>query len=251
MSNPTTRPTNPRSFSRRAALKSLSSGFGYLAFAGLAQQAAARDAAATGNGLAPRATHFPAKAKRVIFLSMNGGPSHVDLFDHKPALADHEGRKTADSALAGNAGLMASPFEFARHGESGLWFSELCPNLAKHADELCFIHSMHTDLPNHSQAFIQMHTGSFQFTRPSLGAWSIYGLGTENGNLPGFITLNPPAENGGARNYGSAGTKPAFWKEKKPTCLLFLPLELPLLGLPLLGLPLLGPPLQEQLLRQL
>jgi len=189
-------------FSRRTALKSLSSGFGYLAFSGLAQQAAARDAADTG--LAPKATHFPASAKRVIFLSMNGGPSHVDLFDHKPMLADLEGRQTADSAIAGNKGLMPSPFKFARHGESGQWFSELCPHVAKHADDICFINSMHTDLPNHSQAFIQMHTGSFQFTRPSLGAWSLYGLGTENSNLPGFITLNPPSENGGARNYGSA-----------------------------------------------
>lgn len=192
------------SFSRRDALKSLSSGFGYLAFAGLAQQAAARDAVSSGSNLAPKSTHFPATAKRVIFLSMNGGPSHVDLFDHKPALADYEGRKTAESVLAGNKGLMESPFDFAQHGDSGLWFSALCPHLAKHADDLCFIHSMHTDLPNHSQAFIQMHTGSFQFTRPSLGAWSLYGLGTENNNLPRFITLNPPSENGGARNYGSA-----------------------------------------------
>lgn len=188
---------------RRAALKSLSSGFGYLAFASLAQQAAARETA-SGSNLAAKQTHFPASAKRVIFLSMNGGPSHVDLFDHKPKLASLEGRKTAESAIAGNKGLMPSPFDFAQHGESGLWFSELCPHIARHADDLCFINSMHTDLPNHSQAFIQMHTGSFQFTRPSLGAWSLYGLGTENTNLPGFITLNPPSENGGARNYGSA-----------------------------------------------
>ena len=191
------------SFSRRIALKSLSSGFGYLAFASLAQQAAAREPV-KASGLAPKPTHFPASAKRVIFLAMNGGPSHVDLFDHKPKLGDHEGRTTAESVIAGNKGLMPSPFEFSQHGESGLWFSELCPNLAKHADDICFINSMHTDLPNHSQAFIQMHTGSFQFTRPSLGAWTLYGLGTENSNLPGFITLNPPSENGGARNFGSA-----------------------------------------------
>ena len=188
--------------SRRHALKSLSSGFGYLAFASLAQRAVARDG--DGSNLAPKTTHFPATAKRVIFLSMNGGPSHVDLFDHKPMLAEHEGRKTAESAIAGNKGLMRSPFEFKQYGESGQWFSELCPHVAKHADDICFINSMHTDLPNHSQAFIQMHTGSFQFARPSLGAWSLYGLGTENSNLPGFITLNPPSENGGARNYGSA-----------------------------------------------
>jgi hypothetical protein len=192
---------------------SLSSGFGFLAFAGLAQRAASRDATSE-NPLAAKPTHFPAKAKRVIFLSMNGGPSHVDLFDHKPILADLEGRKTAESVIAGNAGLMPSPFKFDRHGESGLWFSEVCPHLAKHADDLCFIHSMHTDLPNHSQAYIQMHTGSFQFTRPSLGAWSLYGLGTENENLPGFITLNPPSENGGAKNYGSAFL-PAIYQATK------------------------------------
>lgn len=193
----------PVTTSRRSTLKSISSGFGYLAFAGLAQQAAARDGS-TNNKLAPKPTHFPARAKRVIFLSMNGGPSHVDLFDYKPALSDHDRRTSAESVLAGNASLMASPFKFSKHGESGMWFSEVCPHLAKHADELCLIKSMHTDLPNHSQAFIQMHTGSFQFTRPSLGAWSLYGLGTENNNLPGFITLNPPSDNGGARNYGSA-----------------------------------------------
>lgn len=191
-------------FSRRNALKSLASGFGYLAFAGLANRASARDGRTSGNGLALRETHFPARAKRVIFLCMNGGPSHVDLFDYKPALNDHAGQKSAESALRGNSGLMATPFKFAQHGESGLWFSELWPHLSKCADDLCVINSMHTDLPNHAPAFLQMHTGSFQFTRPSLGAWSLYGLGTENENLPGFVTLNPPSDNGGAQNYGSA-----------------------------------------------
>ena len=193
----------PAVMNRRTALRSMGSGFGYLAFASLAHQAAAAQANAKAP-LAPKPTHFPAKAKRVIFLTMNGGPSHIDLFDHKPALGDLQRRRNARSAIAGKPGLMPSPFQFARHGDSGLWFSELLPHLAKHADDLCFIHSMHTDLPNHSQAFIQMHTGSFQFTRPSLGSWLLYGLGTNNGNLPGFITLNPPSDNGGARNYGNA-----------------------------------------------
>ena len=190
--------------SRRETLRSLASGFGYLAFAGLAQQQAARGAASSGDGLAAKATHFPPRAKRVIFLCMNGGPSHLDLFDYKPKLQSPSGRRSAESVLKGRSGLMASPFRFARHGESGQWFSELTPHLAKMADDLCFIKSMHTDLPNHAQAFLQMHTGSFQFTRPSLGAWSLYGLGTENENLPGFVTLNPPSDNGGAQNYGSA-----------------------------------------------
>ncbi|MCB9873997.1 MAG: DUF1501 domain-containing protein [Planctomycetaceae bacterium] len=191
--------------SRRHALKSLSSGFGYLAFTSLAQRAAADDARSSKLGtLAPKATHFPARAKRVIFLCMNGGPSHVDLFDYKPALNAQSGETTTIGRDRGGAKLLGSPFKFSQHGESGLWMSEVCPQLAKHADKLCVIRSMHTDLPNHSQAFTQLHTGSFQFVRPSVGAWTLYGLGSENENLPGFITLNPPADNGGARNYGSS-----------------------------------------------
>lgn len=197
-------------YSRRHVLKSLSSGFGYLAFAGLAQEAAARDTTAADSELAPRPTHFEARAKRVIFLCMNGGPSHVDLFDHKPALAKSSGQEISRSGPK----LLPSPFEFRQHGESGQWFSEVCPQVAQHADDICMIHSMQTDLPNHSQAFIQMHTGSFQFTRPSLGAWTVYGLGTENTDLPGFITLNPPADNGGARNYGTSFLPSVFQATK-------------------------------------
>tara|TARA_R110002072_G_scaffold173600_2_gene328340 strand:+ start:125898 stop:127319 length:1422 start_codon:yes stop_codon:yes gene_type:complete len=185
---------------RRSVLKSLASGFGYLAFAGLAQEVAARAAGNSDSELAPKPTHFAPRAKRVIFLCMNGGPSHVDLFDHKPELAKQAGSEVTKFGPR----MMPSPFKFAQHGESGLSFSEVCPNVAKHADDICMIHSMQTDLPNHSQAFIQLHTGSFQFTRPSMGAWTVYGLGTENTDLPGFITLNPPADNGGARNYGTS-----------------------------------------------
>lgn len=200
-----TQPTIMPHFSRRQALKSLSSGFGYLAFAGLAHAAAAKQAASDAKGdLAPKPTHFPARAKRVIFLCMNGGPSHVDTFDYKPALNKGSGEATTLGSDRGGARLLGSPFKFAQHGKSGMWVSEVFPHLAKHVDDLCMIHSMHTDLPNHAQAFGQMHTGSFQFVRPSLGAWSLYGLGSENSNLPGFVTLNPPADNGGAQNYGSA-----------------------------------------------
>lgn len=205
MRNTDRSPSSEALFSRRQALKSLSSGFGYLAFASLAQRASAGDTAPVSAGtLAPKATHFPARAKRVIFLCMNGGPSHVDLFDYKPALNSQSGDATTIGRDRGGTKLLGSPFKFAQHGESGLWMSEVCPQLAKHADKLCVIRSMHTDLPNHSQAFTQMHTGSFQFVRPSVGAWTLYGLGSENENLPGFITLNPPADNGGARNYGSS-----------------------------------------------
>ena len=185
------------SLSRRTLLKSTASGFGYLAFASIAHHAAARDAAQRTSQLAAQPTHFPARAKRVIFLCMNGGPSHMDLFDYKPALKQ-------DAGNGKQTNLLPSPFRFAQYGESGAWVSEVCPKLAQNVDDICFIRSMHTDIPNHSQAFIQMHTGSFQFTRPSIGAWSLYGLGTENTNLPGFITINPPADNGGAHNYGSA-----------------------------------------------
>lgn len=182
-------------------LKTLSSGFGYLAFAGLA----ARDAAAATEvhregPLAPKATHFAPRAKRVIFLCMRGGPSHVDTFDYKPKL-------TADSgapATRPGTKLLGSKWKFLQHGQGGLWISELFPNVAKHADELCLLRSMQTDLPSHPQAFLKLHTGSFQFVRPSLGAWTLYGLGSENENLPGFVTITPPAASGGAQNYGSS-----------------------------------------------
>jgi hypothetical protein len=194
---------NPCLYSRRDALKTLWGGFGYVAFAGLAARAAAKEAAKAGP-LDPKQPHFAARAKHVIFLCMSGGPSHVDTFDYKPELQKNDGKSVANRNRGGYATLLKSPWKFAQHGRSGLWISELFPNVAKHADELCLIRSMHTDLPAHPQAYLQMHTGSFQFVRPSLGAWTLYGLGTENENLPGFITLNPPLNNGGAQNYGSA-----------------------------------------------
>jgi hypothetical protein len=193
---------NTPAISRRDALKTISSGFGWLAFAALAHNHAAR--AATGVTLNERAPHFPARAKRVIFLCMRGGPSHVDLFDYKPELIQRSGQTASLNRDSAGAKLLGPVHPFRQHGQSGLWMGDTIPHLAKHADDLCVIRSMHTDLPNHAQAFGQMHTGSFQFVRPSLGAWTLYGLGSVNANLPGFITLNPPADNGGARNYGSA-----------------------------------------------
>lgn len=183
---------------RRDLLKATGSGFGYLAFSALSTFAAQRGMAA-GNStspLSPKAPHFPARAKRVIFLAMQGGPSHVDTFDYKPQLNADDGKEAR-----GFARLLGSPFEFSQHGESGLPISSLFPHLAGHADDLCLINSMHTDIPNHPQATTQMHTGNFQFVRPSLGAWTLYGLGSENDSLPGFVTLAPP---NGAQNYGSA-----------------------------------------------
>ena len=134
---------------------------------------------------------------------MQGGPSHVDLFDYKPKLAAAAGASApAAAGRYGRANLMAPPWKFRQRGRSGLWISDLLPNLAKQADALCLLNSMVTDLPAHPQAFTQLHTGSTQFVRPSLGAWTLYGLGTQNENLPGFVTIDPPAN--ATRTYGSA-----------------------------------------------
>ncbi len=184
--------------SRRAALKSAAAGFGYLAFASLSTWAAEKD-----NPLAPKKTHFPPRAKHVIFLCMEGAPSHVDTFDYKPRLPDLDG-KTMPGGRSFGGKVLASPWKFKQQGKSGLWISELFPELSRQADELCLLRGMHTDVPAHSQAFLQLHTGIFQFKRPSLGAWAFYGLGTGNENLPGFVTISPPLQNGGPANYGSA-----------------------------------------------
>jgi len=186
-------------FHRRQFLKTTSNGFGYLAFAALAQQQALRASSA----LAAKSPHFAPRAKHVIFLCMQGAPSHVDLLDYKPKLMADDGKSAPSIAgRYGQAKLMRSPWKFSQHGKSGLWVSELLPHLAKQADDLCLIHSMSTDLPAHPQAVTQMHTGTTQFVRPSLGSWALYGLGTQNENLPGFITINPPGN--ATRSYGSA-----------------------------------------------
>ena len=188
-------------YSRRDMLKSVSCGFGMLAFAGIAKAAAAYS-----NPLAPRAPHFPPKVKRVIFMYMAGAPSQWETFDYSPELEKAESKETTVTTANGarrNGTLMAPRYKFAKQGESGLPISDRFPNLAKHADSLCILNGMHTDSAAHPQASILLHTGSFTFVRPSMGAWSIYGLGTENQNMPGFITINP-SNTGGAQNYGSA-----------------------------------------------
>jgi hypothetical protein len=192
---------------RRNLLKSVSCGFGYLAFAGLAHEAAAKEQTFE-NPLSTKQPHFAGSAKRVIFLCMRGGPSHVDTFDYKPGLKEHEGKAPGDVAQGLNnqkgRTLMPSPWEFKPHGESGLLISDLYPHLSGHADDLCVINGAWTDIPNHPQALVQLHTGNFQFVRPSMGAWVLYGMGTENQDLPGFVTIKPPSRLGGAQNYGSA-----------------------------------------------
>lgn len=186
---------------RRQVLEYTSCGFGWLAFTNLAQRmlASPRQEPAD-HPLAPKKPHFPAQAKHVIFLCMRGGPSHIDTFDYKPKLV-------SDSGKAGprpGSKLLGSKFEFRKHGSGELWISELFPSLAKRANDLCMIYSMQTDLPAHPQALIRLHTGTSQFIRPSLGAWTLYGLGSENENLPGFISITPPSGFGGATNYGSS-----------------------------------------------
>jgi hypothetical protein len=186
----------PQMFTRRDLLKTVSAGFGWLAFQGLAGHAGA------ASSLAQQTPHFAPRAKRVIFLCMQGGPSQLDTFDYKPRLQQDSGR--AGGGKGGKAGkLVGSPFRFTQHGQSGLWISEIFPRVAELADELCVIRSMTTDIPNHPQAFVQLHTGSTNFIRPSLGAWTLYGLGSENENLPGFVTISPPIQFG-SQNYGSA-----------------------------------------------
>ncbi len=190
--------------SRRSFLEQSSLGLGWLAFSALASRTSNLAASVSASGLTPRDPHFPARAKHVIFLMMRGGPSHVDLLDEKPELIKHSGKTSTTGRDSSGAKLLGPVHPFASYGKSGLRLSSLLPHIGQHADDLCVLNSMHTDVPNHSPAFVQMHTGSFQFVRPSLGAWSVYGLGSENENLPGFVTLNPPAGDGGARNYGSA-----------------------------------------------
>ncbi|MEL0120051.1 MAG: DUF1501 domain-containing protein [Opitutae bacterium] len=183
--------------SRREILQATSAGFGYMAFAAMQAQAAST----YGNPLTPKKPPMTAKAKQVIFACMRGGPSHVDTIDYKPTLAKNDGKTVAK--FKGRK-LLKSPWKFSRQGESGLPISELLPNLSKHADRLCLLNGMYADVPSHPQCFTQLHTGSFQFVRPSMGAWILYGLGTENQDLPGFITINPPTRVGGAQNYGSS-----------------------------------------------
>ena len=161
-------------------------GFGSIGLAGLLGEAAHGDASA-------RLPHHPSRAKRVIFLFMNGGPSHVDTFDPKPALKERAGQQPSGDLYRASkgTGFMPSPFAFRRCGQSGLEVSETLPNLGRIIDDCCIIRSMHTDVPNHEPALLQMHTGNVQPIRPSLGSWLLYGLGTENENLPGYVVLRP------------------------------------------------------------
>lgn len=194
---------------RRALLQRFGTGLGVLGLANLlgGDGALGQDPqtiGSSGNPLAPKPPMFPARAKRIIHLFMNGGPSQVDTFDPKPALAKYDGQRPSGAELKTErktGGLLKSPFKFDRHGQSGLEISEIFPHLSTCADDLCVIRSMHTNIPNHEPSLLMMTSGETQPTRPSMGSWLLYGLGTENQNLPGFVVLCP----------GKPVVGPALW----------------------------------------
>jgi len=194
--------------SRRQILQQSACGFGSLAAAGLLCGAASAATAESGP-LAPRQSHFPATARRVIFLFMHGGVSHVDSFDPKPKLEEMNGRPLPFDKpkfeFGGTGNLLASPWKFRQYGDSGIPVSDLFPQIGDCIDDIAVIRSMNgADFVSHGPALLNINTGSGVFARPCLGAWTLYGLGSENQNLPGFLSLSPSLYHGGAQNYGSA-----------------------------------------------
>jgi len=205
---------------RRELLRRAGGGFGMLGLAGLLQ---ADDVAAdlADAPLAPRPSHMPARAKHVIWLFINGGPSHVDTFDYKPALAAHAGEplpgfdKNTGFFAGAVGGLMPSPFEFRRHGSSGAWVSSLFPRLARHVDKMAFIKSCWTDSNNHAPALLKINTGIARMGYPCTGSWVTYGLGSENSDLPGFVVMYDTKGRGLPKGYAtnwSAGFLPGVFQ---------------------------------------
>ena len=195
--------------SRRSLLRRSALGFGSLGLYSLLQEASLLAEPTAGGPLASKQPHFAARAKRIIFLFMHGGVSHVDTFDPKPRLDSDDGKPLPiKRSLTFNAkeagGLMRSPWEFKRRGESGIPVSELFPEVASCADDLCVIRSMVGEGVDHGAAMLQLFTGTFSFSRPSMGAWTLYGLGTENQNLPGFITIKPTQWQGGDKLFATS-----------------------------------------------
>jgi hypothetical protein len=181
--------------SRRDLLRRTGTGLGMLGLAGLlAEDGRAEPGRSPGNALAPKVAHFPARAKHVIHLFMNGGPSQVDTFDPKPALEKYHGQQPPKGSLKTERqtrGLYKSPFKFHKCGKAGIEVSEIYPEIGKCIDDICVVRSMHTDIPNHEPGLLLMTCGNTQPIRPSMGSWLTYGLGTENQNLPGFVVLCP------------------------------------------------------------
>lgn len=199
--------------SRRWFLRDCGVGLGAIAAGSLLTNDLSRAMAAEStNPLAPRQPHFPAKAKRVIYIFQAGAPSHLELFDYKPELAKRDGQLPPAELLKGyraafinpNSALLGPKFKFAKHGQCGMELSEVLPHTAKIADDLCLIRTMHTEAVNHAPGQIMMNTGTQQFGRPSFGSWSLYGLGSESADLPGFVVLtSAKGTSAGASNYGS------------------------------------------------
>ena len=195
------------SLSRRDALMKMGGGFGSLGLASLI--GSANGAIDESSPLAPKKPHFKPKAKRIIQLFMPGGPSQVDTFDYKPMIAKHAGqrpesvnRKTLRNT---KMGLMPSPFSFKQYGECGKWVSDIFPHVAECVDDICFVHSMHTDIPEHAGGILMANLGALQPNRPSMGSWLVYGLGAETQNLPGFVAMSPRAQpRGKLANWGNA-----------------------------------------------
>ena len=187
-------PDTSKLLSRRHLLRHSYCGFGLMGLAGLLAERGF--AAEPADPMAPKKPHFAPRAKRVIFMFMHGGPSHLDTFDPKPLLTRDHGKplpfKRPLTFAEGDTGsLLKSPWQFRQYGESGIPVSELFPNVARHVDDLCILRSVVGDSVAHGGAVLQLHTGSNTFTRPSMGSWTIYGLGTENQNLPAYLTLKP------------------------------------------------------------
>ncbi len=207
---------DPKPATRREALSMLGQGFGLTALASMTQKALAQtasDAPAGVPGVLTGKLHFKPRAKRVIFLFMNGGVSHIDSFDPKPMVDKYDGQPTPGSTpvsffRVGN--LMKSPFKFKKYGQSGMDFSELWPNVGSVADDLCMIRSMYVDIPNHEPTTTLFNTGSNVVGRPSMGSWISYGLGTENANLPGFVVLVPALPISGGSPMWSSAFLPAI-----------------------------------------
>jgi len=184
---------HPLPLTRREALARTGMGLGWLGAASLLQQDSASAGSVVASSMAPRPPHFPARARAVIHIFANGGPSHLDTFDRKVALEHYAGREIPNklSTERRTGAALPSPFAFTRYGESGLEVSDLFPHVARHADRLLVVRSMHADVPNHEPSLMLMNCGDARLVRPSAGAWVTYGLGTENQNLPGFVAMCP------------------------------------------------------------
>ena len=200
---------------RREMLRRIGAGFGSLGLTsvmaelGGLQPTVSAAALTDVSTLGPRAPHFAPKAKRVIQLFMPGGPSQVDTFDYKPDIQNYEGQRPAivdrKSLRDTKNGLFPSPFGFKQYGESGKWVSDIFPHVGECVDDICFIHSMHTDIPEHAGAILMMNVGHLQPSRPSMGSWMVYGLGSENQDLPGFVAMSPRAQpRGKLANWGNS-----------------------------------------------